>query len=149
MSTPSISSNYAAQNPYKANMVNDFKQGKSDFQVLGSAIQSGDLAGAQAAFAALNQDVAAYQQDRTAAGLSPYLSDSQRQDALKSMSSFAADLQSGDISAAQDTYAQLQQSVQAQKAAISEKLGNALPQTPAGAGADTTPPVSQPIDLTA
>ena len=57
MSISSVSNN---ANPLQsAQMSGAFKQRKQDFAALGSALQSGDLAGAQKAFSALQQDTQA------------------------------------------------------------------------------------------
>ena len=54
MSIPSLSST----TPYAATLTNSsMSQRRADFQALGSALQSGDLSGAQKAFAALWQDI--------------------------------------------------------------------------------------------
>jgi hypothetical protein len=78
---------------------NPWAQQKSEFQQLGQALQSGNLAGAQQAFSALQQNAPQGPSGQSAQGNS-------------SQSPFAAlgqALQSGNLSAAQQAFSQLQQ----------------------------------------
>ena len=73
-----------------------FKQRRLDFQALSKALKSNDLAGAQKAFAAL-------QQDAPTNANNPLSSD---------IASLGSALQSGDLAGAQKAYATLQQDAQ-------------------------------------
>lgn len=96
MSDLSVTSSASA---LSATNQNPWAQQKNEFQQLGKALQSGDLAGAQQAFSALQQN--------TPQGLS-----SQNAQGNSAQSPFAAlgqALQSGNLSAAQQAFSQLQQ----------------------------------------
>ena len=100
VATASLDYAGASQGPAAA-----FKQRRADLNALKTALQSGDLAGAQKAFAALQQDL---QSTQGAAG--------QRGDASGQSSTLAKDLdalktalQSGDLTGAQKAFASVQQ----------------------------------------
>jgi ribosomal protein S20 len=103
MSVSPISS--SAANPYQAPLVDAFKQRGQDFKALGTALQSGDLAGAQQAFAALQKDTQTIQsaQSQPSGQNSPGSQD------FKTLESA---LNSGDLSGAQKAFATVQQDVQ-------------------------------------
>ena len=84
-----------------------FNQTRADFQTLASALQSGDLASAQQAFAQLQKDNPRLAQALNSA---PSSSDSPR---IADLKSIASALQSGDITSAQQAFAKLQQDGQA------------------------------------
>jgi hypothetical protein len=103
MSISPVSSNstafaYAAENP--------FQQSRTDFQDLGKALQAGDLAGAQKAFAAFQSDFQSAQDARPSQSASPTTSLSSDLDALRSA------LQSNNLDAAQNAFATLTKDLQ-------------------------------------
>src|SRR5689334_21371722 len=104
VATASLDYAGASQGPAAA-----FKQRRADRNALKSALQSGDLAGAQKAFAALQQDLQITQgavgQSGDASGQSSTLA--KDLDALKTA------LQSGDITGAQKDFASVQQDMRA------------------------------------
>ena len=82
-----------------------FQQRRNDFQALSKALQSGDLAGAQQAFASLQQDGPKRAQNaQNGSG-----GDSKVGDAFKALGQA---LQSGDLAGAQQAFASLQQTMQ-------------------------------------
>jgi len=106
----------------QSNMAAAFKQRKQDFSTLSSALNSGDLQGAQKAFAALQQDQQAIQQNRGAQGADQdgdndgsktSSSASQRN---QDMTALGSALNSGDLKGAQQALANLQQDMQASRA---------------------------------
>ena len=84
---------------YQAGMTNPYIQAKQDFLNLGKALQSGNLADAQQAFATLQQDATT-----TAQSQGSQNSNSSSQ----AMKDLGDALQSGDLTAAQKAFAQLQ-----------------------------------------
>ncbi|MHB9119606.1 MAG: hypothetical protein ACYC2R_15245 [Burkholderiales bacterium] len=129
----SISSISSGSNPYVQNAQSGasglsdlFKQRKQDFSSLASALKSGDLQGAQQAFASLQQDKQTIQQSRGAQGAGGGDSDgdndgsksgqagaqgigSQRS---KDFAALSSALGSGDLQGAQQAFATLQQDIQ-------------------------------------
>lgn len=87
------------------------KQGKQDFSDLATALQSGNLSGAQAAFTAFQHDLdqATQQQNSQAQGVSSTQSSTMKQD----MQSLSTALQSGNTASAQSAFSTLQQDLQA------------------------------------
>ena len=83
-------------NVYSSDLQNAFKQRMSDFKQLGDSLQSGDLAGAQQAFATL-------QQDAQTTGR-PSGADSQADAAMQKLQD---SLNSGDLSGARQAFAAL------------------------------------------
>jgi hypothetical protein len=83
------------------------KQTRADFQAIATALQSGDVASAQQAFAQLQKDNPRLAQTLNSA---PSSSDSPRIADLKSL---ANALKSGDVSGAQQAFAKLQQDTRA------------------------------------
>jgi hypothetical protein len=83
----------------------------NDFNAVGQALTSGDLAGAQSAFAQLKSDIQAVEQTAAGQPQSPGLAGKQvRQDYTQ----LASALASGDLTGAQSAFADLQQALQAQ-----------------------------------
>ncbi len=93
-------------NAYQPNVQSNFKQRQQDFQNLASALQSGDLTGAQNAFAALQK----LQQGRqTQSGPQ---GDSSTNPIRTDITALGKALQSGNISDAQTAFATLQKDFQ-------------------------------------
>jgi hypothetical protein len=104
MSVSAISSNV---NVYSTTAQNRFQERRAEFQQLAQALQSGDLTGAQQAFAGLQQN------------RSPSAAQGQNSSQSGQNNSLAADfntlgqaLQSGDLSSAQKAFATLQKDMQ-------------------------------------
>ena len=95
-------------NPYQTN----FRQGVQDFQSLASALQSGNLSGAQSAFSSLEQDLPGISQVLQA-GANSSASGTSTNPIGQALQSLSSALQSGDISGAQQAFASLQQGLQA------------------------------------
>jgi hypothetical protein len=115
MSISGISASTDPYQAYQANGQNNLKQFRQDFQDLASALQSGDLAGAQKAFAGLQQlmpNPSAGNQtstDQQGNGQNPFAAD---------FSAFGKALQSAspnNLSDAQAAFAKLQQDMQSVK----------------------------------
>lgn len=114
MSISSVSNNTTPLQT--SQMSGAFKQRKQDFAALGSALQAGDLAGAQKAYAALQQDTQGIGQarggqgdkdDTTQTAQSGTTSTKDMMDQLKQA------LSTGDMQGAQQAYAAIQQKMQA------------------------------------
>lgn len=156
-------------NPYVQNAQSQsglsaaFKQRKQDFSTLANALSSGDLQGAQQAFASLQQDMQAIQQARGAQGAGPdgnfngnaqngqggaQGAASQRQ---QDFSALASALSSGDLQGAQKAFATLQQDMQALRQGHHHHGGGSAQPTAAETGnAGQTPTVSETsINITA
>ena len=115
MSVSSLSS--TGNNPYPS-LANVHKQKRQDFKALESAVQSGDLSGAQQALASFQQDIHSIQSARgTSANNSAgaYTQNPITNDFAKLLSS----VQSGDITSAQSALASLKQDRGAQFGAAS------------------------------
>jgi hypothetical protein len=100
----SVSSVSSSLNQYQVNLQNTLKQLQQDFSNLGTALQSGDLAGVQTPFSTLLQSISA--SDLTQTG---------QQSGTTITADFAAlgqALQSGDVNAAKTAFTQLQQDLQ-------------------------------------
>jgi hypothetical protein len=104
MSVSPISS--SSVNPYQAQLADAFQQRGQDFKALGTALQSGDLAGAQQAFAALKTDTTTIQSAQSQPSW-------QNSPVSQDMKTLESALNSGDLSGAQKAFATLQQDVQA------------------------------------
>jgi len=90
---------------------NPFAQRRSDFAALGQALKSGDLAGAQSAFAALQADRSGFAnalQGASGGNAVPGASAASGSAATDPFSQLAAALASGDLAAAQSAFAALQ-----------------------------------------
>jgi hypothetical protein len=96
------STSYPSQTMFQSQI----KQRRGDFLALQESLQSGDLAGAQQAFATLKQDI---QAARQAQGGEPNGAQTQRRNDVQSL---AQALQSGNLAGAQKAFAALQQDVQ-------------------------------------
>lgn len=114
----------------QSSMAAAFKQRKQDFAALSSALNSGDLQGAQKAFAALQQDKQSIQQSRGAQGAdqdgdndgSKASSGASQRD--QDMTALGNALNSGDLKAAQQAFSNLQQDMQASRAKHHHHGGN-------------------------
>jgi len=91
----SVSAVSSTDGSYQTNLQTAFTQVQNDFNQLGQALQSGDLAGAQSAFATLQQDI-------------QNASQSQSGQQQSNWSALANALQSGDLAGAQKAFAALQ-----------------------------------------
>jgi hypothetical protein len=98
-----------------SNLVNDlsqqqnpFRQIRQDFNQLASALQSGDLSGAQSAFSSLQQLLQGRQSNASSNGPSTIQTD---------FASLGQALQSGDLNQAQNVFSQLQKDLQAARQA--------------------------------
>jgi ribosomal protein S20 len=103
MNVSSVSAS-PSPNPYTIDSTSGFKPQIQDFKALQSALQSGDLSGAQSAFASLQK---AMQNKSQAAGANN--PSSQNSQLGNDMQSLQSALQGGDLSAAQKAFASLQQ----------------------------------------
>jgi hypothetical protein len=92
----------SATSPYQTGNTSPAAQALQDFQALGNALKSGDLSGAQQAFATLQQNLPSAGQAQTS-----HNPDSARQ----GIQNLGNALQSGNISDAQQVYAKLQQNM--------------------------------------
>jgi hypothetical protein len=100
-----------AANQYTNTVQSPWKQEAKDFKALRSALKSGDLSGAQTAFAALQQDAANTSQ--TASSTSGSTSASGQPDPLTSaFQALQSALQSGNLSGAQSAFASIQEDLQ-------------------------------------
>ena len=104
-----VSSISAALSASATNTSSAFKQSATDFKSLAQALQSGDLAGAQQAFATLQQDSPWVSRAVSASDTANGGAGSTVASALQTLSKA---LQSGDISGAQQAFAALQQAFQ-------------------------------------
>jgi ribosomal protein S20 len=97
-------------NPYQPDVQSPWKQRAQDFKALQSALQSGDLSGAQQAFAAFQKDMpASAQAAQTAQANSASTPNSQ---GAKDFQALQSALGSGDLSGAQQAFASLQKDLQ-------------------------------------
>jgi hypothetical protein len=107
MSISSVSGSY---NPYQSSQVNStFQQTKTDFQNIGSALQSGNLSSAQSAFNGLQQLLQANQPAGSAASSTASSSSNPLSNDLASLGNA---LQSGNLNSAKAAYQKLQQDMQ-------------------------------------
>jgi len=104
MTVNSISS---TPNAYQPDVQSAWKQRTQDFKALQTALQSGDLAGAQQAFAALQKDKTGAAQSST--GASPSTDNSQ---GSKDFQALQTALSSGNLAAAQQAFTALKKDVQ-------------------------------------
>ena len=109
MSVSPISSVYNTYQTYQTNSQNNFSQVRQGFKNLASALQSGDLTGAQQAFAALQQllpDPSASNQTQTGqsgSGQNQFATD---------LNAVGQALKNGDVSGAKKAFATLEQDMQ-------------------------------------
>jgi hypothetical protein len=107
MSISGVSSN---PNAYQSSGVqSNFKQVRQDFRDLASALQSGDLSGAQNAFAALQQ----LMQNAQPSSQSQSQGNSKQDQFSIDLAAIGKALQSGDLNSAQHAFTKLQQDIQA------------------------------------
>ena len=97
-------------------LASQLQGGASPWSQLAQALQSGDLAGAQQAFATLQQHFQQRQAARTGQGPTSGPRGTQGNALSQDFSALAKALQSGDLTGAQDAFATLQQDFQAQQA---------------------------------
>lgn len=110
MSVSSLSS--TGNNPYPS-LANVYKQKRQDFKALESAVQSGDLNGAQQALASFQQDIQSIQSARGSS--SNETAGTYSQNPVKNdFASLLSSVQSGDLTSAQSALASLQQNRGAQ-----------------------------------
>lgn len=102
MSISGVSSN---NNQTQTNMASIISQRKQDFQNLASALQTGDLSGAQKAFAQLQQDGPKAVQTQNSQ------KSNQSNGQNNPFQALASALQSGDLSGAQQAFSQVQQNM--------------------------------------
>lgn len=95
--------------PYSSRQ-NNAANRKNDFQALASALNSGDLSGAQNAFAALQKDLPPGQQAGATGGQND---NSKNNPVATDFQNLSQALSSGDLSSAQSAFAKLQQDMQA------------------------------------
>jgi len=124
LSSISTSSAY----PYKDQVAHAFRQREQDFTRLGHALQSGDLAGAQQAFAALKKDTQTIQHAQQLRSLPS----GQNARGSRNFKEIESALNSGDLSGAQKAFAIVQQDIQA----VRRSHGSLGYQTPAVAQND-------------
>lgn len=93
-------------NPYQTTNQNGFAQFIQDFNAVGSALQSGDVSGAQSALATFSQDLPA---NSTTSSTHPFGKNSQADTDYQNLTTA---LQSGNLSAAQQAFASLQKDLQ-------------------------------------
>ncbi len=94
-------------NPYSNAVQNPWSQRIQDFQALQSALQSGNLSGAQQALAAFQQD-----QPKSSQAVSNSSASSQTSPVAKDLQALQSALQSGNLSGAQQAFASFKQDVQ-------------------------------------
>jgi hypothetical protein len=117
MSISSISSNSDYNQNYLINGSNSLKQqGQQDFKSLADALQSGDLSGAQNAFAALlqlfpNSSSPANNQTQSAATSSAAGSSNSTNSITNDLSTLGQAIQSGDLTGAQNDFSKLMQDI--------------------------------------
>jgi hypothetical protein len=109
--SPVSSTGSAYSSATQSTQVSAFKQRKQDFEALSQALSAGDLAGAQSAFSALQQDLANIGQGQATppAGQTSQTGQGSFSSALQALGQA---LSSGDLSGAQSAFAQLQQDIQ-------------------------------------
>jgi hypothetical protein len=111
-----VSSVTSANSLYQPPYQTGFGQGPQDFESLANALQSGSLTGAQSAFSSLQKDLPGLSQLlQTGSSSSP--SPAQNNPIATALQSLQSALQSGDLSGAQQAFANLQQGLQGAGAA--------------------------------
>jgi len=99
----SVSAISSSSDPYSPS-VQAAAQRRQEFQALGTALKSGDLAAAQSAFASLQSAPRSSSSSQSQAGQSPR----PNTDQSANVQALASALQTGDIAAAQSAFAALQ-----------------------------------------
>ena len=102
-----VSSVSSTLNTYQPDVQSAWRQRTQDFKALQTALQSGDLSGAQQAFAAMQKD----QQNSSQATQASSASSQNSQDA-KDFQALQTAFSSGDLSGAQQAFAALQKDLQ-------------------------------------
>ena len=122
----------ASVNLYQAQVARAFKQRGLDFKALGNALQSGDLAGAQQAFAALKKDTQTIQgAQRQQSQLS-----GQHSRVRPNFQTVESALNAGDLSGAQKAFDTVQQEIQAARKSHGGHAGERQTTTQNDDGAD-------------
>jgi hypothetical protein len=112
MAIAGISSSNLFQNTVVQQTQNRFQQIQSQFQKLGQDLQSGNLTQAQSDFATLTQELPNGQQLASGSGSTNASGASSSNPILQAFQSLGKDLQSGNLTAAQQDFATIQQSAQ-------------------------------------
>jgi len=149
----SINSVSSTTNPYQTNSQSPWQQISQDFKTLQSALQSGDLGGAQQAFASLQQS----QQNSSQPGTSGTGgSAGQNSPTANAFQALQSALSTGNLSAAQQAFATMQQNMQsagARKTGHHHHAGGSsgnTTQTTSPTSSDTaTPMVTSLLDVQA
>jgi hypothetical protein len=106
----SISSFSSASNPYlQPGQANPYRQAQTDYSALSQTLAAGNLSGAQQAFSAFQQDLQGIQ---AVQGVQPASAQSGTSNFQNQLSSVGQALQSGNLTAAKNAFASLQQGVQ-------------------------------------
>jgi len=128
---------------YQTGTQSAWKQGAQDFKALQSALQSGDLSGAQQAFATLQQDLPSSTQTTKSTATS-----SQTTPTAKDFQALQSALSSGDLSGAQQAFASLKQDLQSAGKAHKHQHHHSGSESSATPVASSTPNTSgaQPVD---
>lgn len=110
MSVTGISSSILAALSGSGNQQNKFQQIQSEFQQLGTDLQSGNLSGAQSDFATLSQNLAGLTQAASSAATATTGTPSNS--LVQAFSQLGQDLQSGNLTGAQTDYTNIEQDAQ-------------------------------------
>jgi hypothetical protein len=111
-----VSNVTSATSPYPSSYQSNFRLGLQDFESLAGALQSGNLASAQTAFSSLEQDLPGISQ-LLQPGSSTGSAADQSSPIPKALQSLQTALKSGDLSGAQQAFANLQQGLQSARSA--------------------------------
>jgi hypothetical protein len=128
-----ISSVASATNPYAITNQNPFEQSFSDLKAIGTALQSGDLTGAQNALTAFQQNLPGSSQTSAS---SPFGKNTQANQDYQALNTA---LQSGDQAGAQKAYASLQSDLKAAHKGHHHHRASATPPATPAASASTNP----------
>jgi len=133
----------SAASLYQTETQSPWKQRAQDFKALQSALQTGDLSGAQQAFATLQKDLPS-----SAPTTKPSSSSSQSTPASKDFQALQSALSSGDLSGAQQAFASLKQDLQSAGKAHKHQHHHSGSESSATPVASSTPNTSgaQPVD---
>jgi len=109
----SISSVSSGVNPYQNNPSNGFSAIRKDLNALGSALQSGDLSGAQTAFSSLQTDFQNRPQPPSASGATGSTGSASSTNPIqKDLQAVQTALQSGDVDGAKTAFDKLKTDLQ-------------------------------------
>jgi hypothetical protein len=112
--TMTISGISPSYNTYQTGSAqNNFQQMRQDFKDLASTLQSGDLSGAQNAYAALQQIMQTAQSSNQNPSQNNSNSNNAQSQFSTDLAAIGKALQSGDLKSAQDAFAKLQQDMKA------------------------------------